>query len=52
MVSVMAGSVCKGFVLPRGVRGFEAFSAAEVSLGIYDSEEAAIMAVINQGKSP
>jgi hypothetical protein len=34
LVSVYDGRTCIGFVLARGARGFEAFDAAEKSLGI------------------
>jgi hypothetical protein len=44
MISVYDGRSCVGFVLARGRRGFEAFTAAEKSLGMFTSKDAAIEA--------
>jgi hypothetical protein len=42
LLSVYDGQVCIGWVLARGVRGFEAFSAGERSLGVFESRDAAV----------
>jgi hypothetical protein len=42
MISIHDGRSCVGFVLRRGRSGFEAFSAAEKSLGMFASKDAAI----------
>jgi hypothetical protein len=47
MISVMSGSICRGFVLARGKLGHETFTADERSLGLFDNQRAAIDAVIN-----
>jgi hypothetical protein len=42
MLSVYDGRECVGFVLARGRRGFEAFTAAETSLGLFETRDAAV----------
>ena len=37
MLSILSGTTCLGFVLARCVAGHEAFSAAEQSLGLHDT---------------
>jgi hypothetical protein len=46
MTSVISGTVCIGFVLARGVSGFEAFAADQQSLGLFASEREAVAAVM------
>jgi len=43
---IMHGKTCIGFAMSRGPMGFEAFSE-EKSLGLYQTREAAIGAVID-----
>jgi hypothetical protein len=50
LVSVYSGSTCIGFVLGRGVSGFEAFDADQRSLGTYPSEREAVAAVLARGQ--
>jgi hypothetical protein len=45
MVSIYDGRECLGFVLSRGPRGFEAFTANEKSLGLYPNQRDAANAV-------
>lgn len=40
-----AGHGCIGFVLARGVSGFEAFDAEQKSLGLYPTQKAAAEAI-------
>jgi hypothetical protein len=47
MVSVYDGRDCLGFIIRRGVKGFEAFSANEESLGLFLNECDALDAVTN-----
>ena len=42
---------CVGFVLSRGPKGYEAFSANEMPLGEYPTEEAAVAAIIKFNES-
>ena len=42
MASVYDGRSCVGFVLARGRSGFEAFDAAEHSLGMFETRHGAI----------
>jgi hypothetical protein len=42
LLSVYDGRQILGFVLARGPRGFETFSAAEQSLGLYKTQAQAI----------
>jgi hypothetical protein len=42
MISVYDGRQCVGFVIERGRRGYEAFTAAEHSLGLFETKDAAI----------
>ena len=42
MLSVYDGRQCVGFVLERGCRGYEAFTAGERSLGMFETKDAAI----------
>jgi hypothetical protein len=51
MITVLSGTVCVGFVLPRGKLGFEGFDAAEKSLGLFDTQSAAIEAAINAARN-
>jgi hypothetical protein len=46
MTSVISGGGRCGFVLPRGPRGYEAFGADCESLGLFDTQQAAIDAVL------
>jgi hypothetical protein len=45
MISVYAGQRCIGFVIARGKDGHEAFTAAELSLGVYRTMKLAANAV-------
>ena len=47
MITILSGPVCVGFVLERGKLGHEGFDAAEKSLGLFDTQSAAIEAVIS-----
>ena len=49
MLSIYDGRSCVGFVLARGARGFEAFDAAEKSLGIFASKDEAINKLTSNG---
>jgi hypothetical protein len=42
MISIYDGRSCVGFVLARGRAGFEAFDAGERSLGVFETQNAAI----------
>jgi hypothetical protein len=42
MLSVYDGRQCVGWVLARGRRGYEAFTAGERSLGMFDTRDAAV----------
>jgi hypothetical protein len=42
VLSVYDGRQCVGFVLARGRRGYEAFTAGERSLGVFETKDAAI----------
>ena len=44
-LSIYAGSRCLGFVMPRGRQGYEAFNTIDVSLGLYQTQQAAADAV-------
>jgi hypothetical protein len=48
LLSVYDGRSCIGFVLARGRRGFEAFTAGEQSLGMFDTRDAAIDECVKQ----
>jgi hypothetical protein len=45
LVSVYSGRELRGYILNRGVLGFESFDAAERSLGIFPDMQAAADAV-------
>jgi hypothetical protein len=47
MTSVISANGCFGFVLSRGPRSFEAFGADCQSLGLYETEQAAVDAILN-----
>jgi len=47
MVSVYDGRDCLGNIIRRGVKGFEAFSANEESLGLFLNECDSLDAVTN-----
>ena len=49
LVSIYDGQVCIGFVIERGLRGYESFDAAEKSLGTFASKDAAINKLISNG---
>jgi hypothetical protein len=42
MISIYDGHLCVGFVLARGHRGYEAFTAGKHSLGMFETRDAAI----------
>ena len=42
MLSIYDGQICIGWVLERGCSGFEAFTAGERSLGVFETEDAAV----------
>ena len=42
MLSVYDGRRCVGFVVARGRRGYEAFTAGECSLGVFETRDGAI----------
>ena len=44
--SVYDGQRCVGFVYARGKQGFEAFTAAQQSLGVFRTQREAATAVI------
>jgi hypothetical protein len=46
LVSVYSGQVCIGFVINRGAAGFEAFSADEKSLGLFQTQREAAAAIM------
>ena len=48
MLSVLSGTICIGFTFARGIAGHEAFSATERSLGLFETQRAAIDAVLNE----
>jgi hypothetical protein len=43
---VISNGGCCGFILSRGPRGFEAFGADCGSLGLYETEQSAIDAIL------
>jgi hypothetical protein len=45
MLSVFDGRRCAGFLLHRGSAGWEAFSADEISLGTFPTQQAAANAI-------
>jgi hypothetical protein len=45
MLTIYDGQTCIGFVLARGKLGFEAFTAEQRSLGMFDSEREAAEAI-------
>ena len=47
-----AGHGCLGFVMTRGVAGFEAFDREQQSLGIFPTQQEAAAAIICEKKSP
>jgi hypothetical protein len=46
MASVYDGQRCIGFVFARGKRGFEAFDADQIPLGIFPSQREAAAAIM------
>jgi hypothetical protein len=48
LVSIYDGQRCLGFILARGKTGFEAFAADEQSLGLFQSQEGAVAALMAQ----
>jgi hypothetical protein len=42
MLSIYDGRSCVGFVLARGLRGYEAFDTSEHSLGVFETQNGAI----------
>jgi hypothetical protein len=52
MVSVYDGHQCIGFVLARGRRGYEAFTAGERSLGTFADKDEAARAIWRAAKAP
>jgi hypothetical protein len=42
MLSIYDGRQCVGFVLARGRRGYEAFTAGERSLGVFETQDEAV----------
>jgi hypothetical protein len=46
MVSVYDGQTARGFILNRGLFGFEAFTADERSLGLFPTQHEAATAVM------
>jgi hypothetical protein len=46
LLSVYDGQQCVGFVYARGRTGFEAFTAAQQSLGIFATQREAVTAVM------
>ena len=49
MVSVYDGQGCLGWVIERGRAGFETFDAAEKSLGVFATRDAAINKLKDNG---
>jgi hypothetical protein len=47
MVTVMAGNECVGFVLARGVAGFEAFDRDAHPIGLFPTADEAAAAITN-----
>jgi hypothetical protein len=45
MTPIFAGTQCIGFVLARGGRGYEAFTAADKSIGTFASQREAVAAI-------
>jgi len=45
LVSVYDGRACRGFVISRGCKGYEGFTADEKSVGIFPNQRAAANAV-------
>jgi hypothetical protein len=46
MTSVISANGCCGFVLSRGPKGFEGFDSSCKSLGLFDTEQAAVSAIL------
>jgi hypothetical protein len=47
LLSVCDGRICRGFVIARGKRGFEAFDSDERSLGLFPTQREAANAIPN-----
>jgi len=45
MLAVFDGRTCAGFVLSRGPAGFEAFDPHERSLGLFRTQQDAVVAI-------
>jgi hypothetical protein len=52
MISVYSGRSCRGFVLARGVSGFEGFDRDEKSLGLFPTEREAVAAILERWPAP
>jgi len=48
MVSIYDGQRCCGWVFARGRQGFEAFTAAQQSLGIFATQREAATAIMRE----
>jgi hypothetical protein len=51
LCSVYDGQRCVGFVLERGRRGYESFTADEQSLGLFETRDAAINKITNGARN-
>jgi 16S rRNA G966 N2-methylase RsmD len=51
MSPIMAGDGCVGFILGRGISGVEAFDREAYSLGLFESEQAAVQAVLQAAEA-
>jgi hypothetical protein len=49
LLSVYDGRQCVGFVLNRGRSGFEAFDAEEKSIGLFETQDAAVASLLREG---
>jgi hypothetical protein len=50
--AIVSSTGCAGFILTRGPKGFEAFSADEKSIGTYSTEDAAVEAITQKITTP
>ena len=48
MLSVYDGRTCRGFVMDRSRQGFEAIDHNNQSLGFFDHQQEAILALLNE----
>lgn len=51
MIPVMSGDRCIGFVIARGLAGFEVFDADEKSLGIFPTLREGVASLMAGGTS-